>query len=341
MAAMWERRGLTPLEFLMKSRFPYEKLRGSTAPGLDPTNRITFDDSYYQRAAEFRHALSSLSEQDCLTLAQEEERTVSGTFDRSETSNAAELNEAQEAAQFYNQREADADFDAWARTPFWSITEAVALSLGKAPEVVTWEAVQDIETTSEFAKKFKARHRIINRAALAKALSAAMSPRVFLAWAERTRLSIPQALVDAIREFSPGASASGMQSNQLDEACSKILAQKDAENTILLQRISELEKILNKQYEIAKTLTPPQKTAITKRENSLMKLAITMAVCGYYYNPNEDYNKAIPEIHLDADLLQLDIDVGTVRKYINLSRQLLPKNFDMSILNNRKTSPKN
>lgn len=336
MPKMWEIWECTPLEFIMRIRFPYEDPELAKMPGLDPSRQTVLPENYAAQAAEYRKALITISERELYVIAEEVEREITEELGQTESRRIIATRETEEASQFYNQPEADADFEAWARTPFWSITEAVALSFGKDPEVVNWRTVQAIETASEFAKQFKARHRIFYRAALAKVLGEAMSPRMFLGWTEWTRFNIPQALVAAIQQFSLGVNVS----DQMDETNLPLLAQKEAEIALLLQRIAELEEIMSTKDENPEFLTPSQKAGATKRDNSLMKLIITMAVCGYYYDPNSEYNKVIPEICSDADLLGLKIDVGTVRKYVNLSRQLLPKNFDMSILNNRKTRPK-
>jgi hypothetical protein len=45
--------------------------------------------------------------------------------------------DAKEAARFYNQASASADFDFWTKHEYWTFEEALALLLGKNPEVVT------------------------------------------------------------------------------------------------------------------------------------------------------------------------------------------------------------
>jgi hypothetical protein len=47
-----------------------------------------------------------------------------------------------EAAQFYNQGSAKADFQYWSKMEHWEFDEAIALLLGKNPQVVTWAAMK-------------------------------------------------------------------------------------------------------------------------------------------------------------------------------------------------------
>jgi hypothetical protein len=49
---------------------------------------------------------------------------------------------AKEAARFYNQPNAAADFDYWVKLDYWTFDESIALLLGKDPRIVTWKAVQ-------------------------------------------------------------------------------------------------------------------------------------------------------------------------------------------------------
>ena len=49
--------------------------------------------------------------------------------------------EKEERGRFFNQPHAAADFEHWSKLAHWTLDEAVALSFGKAPERVNWEAV--------------------------------------------------------------------------------------------------------------------------------------------------------------------------------------------------------
>jgi hypothetical protein len=53
---------------------------------------------------------------------------------------------------FFNQPHAAADFEHWSKLAHWTLDEAVALSSGKAPERVNWEAVSKYLQLSSFAE---------------------------------------------------------------------------------------------------------------------------------------------------------------------------------------------
>jgi len=43
----------------------------------------------------------------------------------------------------FRQSTSDADFDRWSKASHWSLDEAIALSLGRAPEIVSWGKLKD------------------------------------------------------------------------------------------------------------------------------------------------------------------------------------------------------
>jgi hypothetical protein len=48
----------------------------------------------------------------------------------------------EENERFYNLKFADADFVHWSKAAHWTIYEAIALSFGKEPKVVTWQKIE-------------------------------------------------------------------------------------------------------------------------------------------------------------------------------------------------------
>ena len=91
------------------------------------------DPDFAARVAAYHAEIAALPPQDLQALV-EVEREKQGA-------ELAAKAEAEERTRFFNQPLANADFDHWSRTAHWTLDEAVALSMGKAPEHVTWESV--------------------------------------------------------------------------------------------------------------------------------------------------------------------------------------------------------
>lgn len=111
-------------------------------------------DSFAAEIEQERAHLASRSEDDLLDL----KRHLLAERERTERAAAAAKQEKQaraaaekEAARFYNQPGAVADFDFWARLDYWTRPEAVALILGRNPKAVTPHAVErEIASTKVF-----------------------------------------------------------------------------------------------------------------------------------------------------------------------------------------------
>ncbi|MGH6854785.1 MAG: hypothetical protein ACREDX_06615 [Aestuariivirga sp.] len=74
--------------------------------------------------------------------------------------------EEDEAQRFLNQPYARADFEHWSKAAYWSIEEAVALSLGREPKVVHWKSVASYRQVSKFAQDYKNRRDLARGAAV-------------------------------------------------------------------------------------------------------------------------------------------------------------------------------
>lgn len=153
-----------------------------------------------------------------------------------------------EAALFYNQRSASADFGYWAKAEYWTFDEAVALLLGKAPAVVTWAAVKrELEAKSGFMLFEKpkpaagfvlAYERLRNLALRAQAMTrtAKLRPADVVAWAQHSGVTdVPPQLIHLLALPKPENTASALPVIAKDatiptgteSAGSKALAQPD------------------------------------------------------------------------------------------------------------------
>ncbi len=130
------------------------------------------------------------------------------TKERHEQQAKAELEERQ---RFFNQSHAKADLVHWSKAPYWTLDEAIALSFGKAPEVVKWESVKGYcvqgvwlqgvpfqGPNSPFAVKYGRVRELALRAKASKQLSDPVLPSIFLAWARRMEIEVPAELVAQI-----------------------------------------------------------------------------------------------------------------------------------------------
>jgi hypothetical protein len=100
--------------------------------------------------------------------------------------------EREEQEQFYNKPHATADFGHWSKLAHWTLDEAVALSFGKAPEVVNWPTISKYLQISSFAVQYGRRRELTLRAVPWKQLYDPVLPAFFLAWAKAMKLTYPR-----------------------------------------------------------------------------------------------------------------------------------------------------
>lgn len=261
---------------------------------------------------------------------------------------------ADENARSFNQPNASADFDYWAKMSTWSIDEAISLSFGKNPKCISWKHIQSIENISPFAAQYAAKRELAMRAKAMGQLWDSTIPAGFLAWAERMRVSVPAELVAAVKglgiqiadwktlyeqanEVAQSAQALATEKHsalmaamadhsqsisKLTEGYSGLLAQRDELIGLKADRIESLTATL---AEMEKALSTAREKPIGARErDSFLKLVIGMAIKGYSFDPKSGRSTTAKEISSDLALIGLAMDEDTVRKYLAEAKQLLP-----------------
>ena len=100
----------------------------------------------------------------------------------------------EEAQRFFNQPWAEADFEHWSKAAHWTLDEAIALSFGKAPAVVSWQTVKGYVGISRFATQYARVRDLALRATHWQQLYDPVLPGIFLAWAKRNEIEYPAEL---------------------------------------------------------------------------------------------------------------------------------------------------
>ena len=222
--------------------------------------------------------------------------------------------ESEEQTRFFNRPYAKADFGHWSKAAYWTLDEAVALSFGKAPERVTWEAIKPLVDVSPFAYQYWRRRDLALRAAASKQLSERTGPGFFLAWAKRTDLAVPSELEAAI-------TARGIQ---IAEWKTHDLSKEQSEQ---IDPLRSRDDKLQAQHAAAAPAPHdrPEKPLATRERDSLLKLVIGMAVGGYRYDATALRSERPTEIANDLASAGVPVDVDTVRKWLKEAADLLPR----------------
>jgi hypothetical protein len=255
--------------------------------------------------------------------------------------------EKDERERFFNQPHSAANFVHWSKMAHWSLDEAIALSFGKAPELVNWPTVSKYLSSSRFAVEYGQRRELAMRAAHWKQLYDPVLPGIFLAWAKRTDISVPPELTEAVENRGVQVADWKSLHDKAVEAgkCNAEVAEKQIADwkRLLDESIAQLAKqradwreVVNaKNAKIAaleaeidalqsRSASGAEQAIGARERDSLLKLVIGMAVAGYVYDPKATRSDKPTEIAGDLERAGVPLDVDTIRKWLRQAAELLP-----------------
>jgi hypothetical protein len=328
-------------EYLVLRRFPFARAI-DFPPSLNP-NRPRLQGptpEMRQLLADYRAELAALPTGELIARYDAEKQR--------EYQQLVAKAEHEERERFFNQPHATADFVHWSKMAHWTIDEAVALSFGKAPELVHWEAISKYLQLSQFAVHYQRRRELAIRAVRWTQLYDPVLPGIFLAWAERTDIPVPLELTKAVQQrgvqvadwkslhdkaVEAGKRDAGAAEKQIAE-WRRLLDESIAQ--LGKQRADCLEVVNSKNVKIAaleaevdalqsQQPAPEAEQGIGTRErDSLLKLVIGMAVAAYAYDPKAARSDRPTEIAGDLVRNGVPLDVDTGRKWLREAAELLP-----------------
>lgn len=254
-----------PVEYLIERRFPdYRVMTHPTARGLTQISKGRVTEEYRRG----RIALILAFKDELLELPPDELNARLATEKAKEQQELIDKADREEKARFFNRPGANADFSHWSKATYWTLDEAIALSFGKAPEVVKWENVQSLVGVSPFAFQYARVRDLAYRAKAWEQLYDPVLPTIYLAWARRTEIAAPEELIRLVE--SRGVMVGDWKDNydklkaQFDtlnadrdkiiEICNRLIAEREA----LQERVAALEASPWKGFEPESPTYPPE-----------------------------------------------------------------------------------
>lgn len=185
------------IEYLVKRKYP-----GSNAPPSLSTlsgrgSGGTDFEGYQKRINDigaFKDELFKLSLDDVKTLYDVE-------YDKEIAATELKI-KLEEQSRFFNLPKASADYEHWTKTAYWTLDEALALSFGKSPEIVTWDSLKAYINVSTFAKAYQKRRDLALRSKALNKLFDPIFPTLFISWANEFDIELPDELIESIKKKS-------------------------------------------------------------------------------------------------------------------------------------------
>jgi hypothetical protein len=211
--------------------------------------------------------------------------------------------------EFFSLASARADFSRWNVVPSWTPQEAVALTLGKDPEVVNSETLRLHLKFSPFREEYSWRLELVQRALDVGDLAEPIRPAGFLRWARTVQLHYPHEL----ELIAPVL-------NQIEEA--QMQSSEELDN--LKAKLSEAEAKIHRLIKPFEDLPP-------KSQASLLKLVLGMAIARFEYRTPPAQSGTAKLVSGLLKDLGLPLDEDTVREWLSLAARELEFTWDERI----------
>jgi hypothetical protein len=323
-----------PIEYLVARRFPLAFLAALSFK----SNPALGKKQQEQRieAEQYRKELEKLSPEKIDQLVKAEQQNEAAEIAQKE----ANTRKAEDDKRFFNQPSAFADNVHWSKPVYWTLEEAIALSLGRAPERVKWKWVEGHNGVSPFAVEFARRRDLANRARVVGEITDPIAPGAFIAWGKRQGWQFPTELETAVAERGPigdwhtlfksekaahqKTKESGAQAQANSQELAVLLANRDKIYDELTRLTTEemrtKDEIIAKLEEALAIAETKLSARIhsedandsadlkTRERDSLLKMVIGMAVRGYSYDPAALKNSSVKEIADDLALLDISLN---------------------------------
>lgn len=260
-----------PIDFLVSRKFPrLREIQKIAAHGnADSRDRAK---KQLTEIETYQTKLMTLPPEELTTLLNEEQKK-----EQTERQEKAELEERQ---RFFNQPNAVADFAHWSKAAHWTLDEAIALSFGKAPEVVTWQIVQKYVNVSAFAVRYSRVRDLALRAVVWKQLFDPVLPGIFLAWARRTEIEVPAELLEKVKARGVVIADWKDLYDKLKEQSDKaflLLKEQGDKITSLEQERNALSAKVNAADSTSKPDAKVEKPLTTRERNNVARIVAALA----------------------------------------------------------------
>lgn len=258
-----------PIAYLVRRKFGDGALSGPVS-GL-PKDEEETQTQLHAEIQAYRTELQGLEEDELFARGYQEREKE-----------AHELKELEEQTPFYNRSNAQADFEYWAKFPLWTLDEAVALTLGKDPRVVTWSKIEESAETSLFAARFDNLRRFVLRAKEAQQLTDLVFPADYIAWAKANPVPLPPELEKSVQAFSG--------------------------------QVPDWKALFEEtKSQLASATKASDRPVSEKERKTFLRIVLGMAIVGYGYDHRADRGPTAKDIADDLLRLGMSVDVDTVR----------------------------
>ncbi|MGY3558690.1 ElaB/YqjD/DUF883 family membrane-anchored ribosome-binding protein [Bradyrhizobium sp. USDA 4463] len=317
------------IEFLVLRKFPPTTLVGLSNRSQPKGTTILDRMLRNEQITRYQSELQSLASDELQSLYEAEGAKALADLQR------------EEEGRFFNQPHAAADFDHWSKAEHWSLDEAIALAMGKAPEVVSWEKIKAYGSVSRFVTQYARLRDLTQRAKAWQKLFDPVLPPIFIKWAEDNEIAIPAQLSEKVSRFRGKLIDWEKEYTELKSAAEGLHSSYDRLREMYDQHIADWKKVVQMRDDVIETqhkriaereeelaaireapaVGEPAKLPSSIERQNMLKAIYAMALKGYGYNPEDKRSKVISEIVSDISLAGFSVSDDTIRRYLKEARE--------------------
>lgn len=232
--------------------------------------------------------------------------------DKIDTLNAEENDEEDI---YFSRPDTIANYIYWGQCAYWTLDEAVALSLGRDPKLVSINnVIPHSSGGSPFAQEYLRRTDLVGRAQKARQLLLHTPPNLFLTWAKLRGLEYPKELEEEV----------AARGNTVDDM-KKMLDDRNAEIAELIEQNKQLFQERDDLIERGKRDGQASKPLHPKEKQSMLKLIYGMAVAYHGYDPDLSRSGTVKSIRHDLATKGIEMDDETILKFLREGAEECPR----------------
>lgn len=243
-------------------------------------------------------------------------------------------NHEDDKKRFFNEEKANADFDYWSKMPEWTIEEAVILSFGKNPSIVTWKRlegqmsylspfVESCYQLMELAKRAKKSNLFTDNSM--PLLSDPIRPYLYVQWMQKNELVFSESLAEKVLKYYQKNKPPKTDFELSMEQIHKSIQQPSITNVNTSLPATKIKPNKKVDSNTVKELS-------TREKDSLLKIIITMAIDGYGFDPKSNKSPLPKELEGAIQRLGMSLSDDTIRKWLKEASNILSQDYQKDFL---------
>ncbi|WP_284180372.1 hypothetical protein [Rhabdaerophilum sp. SD176] len=242
--------------------------------------------------------------------------------------------------QFWEEPQAQAEFDYWTKVPTWSPEEIVALSLSKDPRFVSSEKFVQSTRGTVFSATYFERLEIVQRHQAAGELDDRTRSTRVIEWAEEYDFPMPNALVERVQQLEQKRMKKrntqvGTLSASAIEATASVLQALPDHVTEAVNATSEPGDSPGHSFEAPtppsaptelEILDPNEQPLHPKQRKTLLILVGAMVLSSYRYKPGSDMGALTHTLETQLIKLGVPLHKDTIRGFVRAGLDMLAEN---------------